>query len=71
MRENIKALEEMLEVEEGSLNLETQLSEIEEWDSMTKLSVSVYVQRNYKRKLSMGEIKNFVIVKDICDSFHE
>ena len=58
-------LEEMLELEEGSLKEDTKLSEIEEYDSMAKLSLIVLFDEECGKKLSGEEIRTFQTVGDI------
>lgn len=63
----LETLEEILEMDEGTLKVDMVLDEIEEWDSMSKLYLVTYVKKNLKRRLTVDEIKQFVTVKDICD----
>ena len=41
------------------------LSELENWDSMTKLSLIVLMDDEFEKKLTGEQIKSFVTVKDI------
>ena len=66
-REKLALLEEMLELEEGELNEEMVLSEIDNWDSMTKLSLIVLMDDEFGKKLSGEQIKSFTTVQDILD----
>ena len=63
----IEMLEEILELDEGMLTTDTELSEIEEWDSISKLALMAEVKKNGKKNLTVEEIKKFQSVKDICD----
>lgn len=63
----IEMLEEILELDEGTLSADMELSEIEEWDSISKLAIMAEVKKNWKKNLTVEEIKNFQTVKDICD----
>ena len=49
------------------LTTDTELSEIEEWDSISKLALMAEVKKNWKKNLTVEEIKKFQSVKDICD----
>ena len=61
----IALLEDMLELESGTLDLETELSSIDEFDSMAKLSLIVLFDDEFGKKLTGEEIRNFDTVGDI------
>ena len=63
----LELLEEMLDVEPGSLKPETVLEDIEEWDSMAKLSLIVLFDEECGKKLASAEIKAFRTIGDIMD----
>ena len=63
----LELLEEMLELDEGTLTPETDLEDIEEWDSMAKLSLIVLVDDECGKSLTGQEIKGFTTVQDILD----
>ena len=65
--EKLALLEETFDVEEGSLKAEMELCEIEEYDSMTKLSLIVMMEEEFGKKLTGAQIKEFRTVKDILD----
>ena len=67
IQEKLEILEEILELDEGTLKEDMVLEDIEEWDSMSKLYLVTYVKKNLKKRLTVEEIKDFVTVKDICD----
>lgn len=60
-------LEEMMELEEGTLTVDTKLGDIEEYDSMAKLSLIVLMNDEFGKKLNSNQIKGFQTVKDILD----
>ena len=64
-KEKIGMLEDLLEVEEGSLSRETLLDEVEEYDSMSKLSLIVMMEDEFGVKLKGEDIKGFRTVGDI------
>ena len=66
-QEKIAMLEEMLELDEGTLTEDTVLSELEEWDSMASLSLIVLLDEEFDKKITGKQIKEFVTVKDIID----
>ncbi len=63
----IEMLEEMLELNGGSLKPEMILSEIPEYDSMAKLSLIVMMDEEIGKKLTGEDIQCFKTVKDILD----
>ena len=65
--EKIKLLEETWEMDEGSLNEDTVLEDVEEFDSMGKLSLIVLCDDEFGKKLPGDTIKTFKTVKDILD----
>lgn len=65
--EKMAMLEEMLELEGGSLEPEMNLNSIEEYDSMAKLSLIVMMDEEFGKKLLGEQIQKFHTVKDILD----
>lgn len=65
MEEKIGMLEEMLEMDEGILTVETKLDEIDTFDSMAKLSLIVLFDDEFGKKLTGEQIKKFVTIGDI------
>lgn len=63
----IEMLEEILELDEGELTIDTDLSDVEEWDSISKLALMAEIKKNWKKNLTVDEIKKFQQVKDICE----
>ncbi len=63
--EKIALLEDMLELEEGTLTPETELTSIGEYDSMAKLSLIVLFDDEFGKKLTGEEIRTFKTVGDI------
>ena len=64
-KEKIALLEDMLELESGALAPETELSSIDEYDSMAKLSLIVLFDEECGKKLTGEEIRTFKTVGDI------
>lgn len=65
--EKIALLEDMLELDSNSLFPETELASIEEYDSMSKLSLIVMMDDEFGKKLTGEQILKFHTVKDILD----
>ena len=64
-REKLAMLEDMLELDEGALTEETALDDIDEYDSMAKLSLIVLMEDEFGVKLTGDVIKGFETVGDI------
>ena len=56
-----------MELDEGTLTAETNLADVEEYDSMSKLSLIVLMNDEFGKKLDSKQIKTFQTVKDILD----
>lgn len=69
--EKIALLEDMLDLDGGTLKSETELSDIEEYDSMAKLSLIVMFDDEFGKKLTGEEIRTFKTVGDILASMGE
>lgn len=67
-KEKIVILEDMLELETGSLTLETELKNIKEYDSMAKLSLIVLFDEEYSEKLTGEQIRGFKTIGDIVNA---
>ena len=63
----IALLEDMLELDGGTLKPETELAEIDEYDSMAKLSLIVMMDDEFGKKLTGEQIREFNTVQDILD----
>lgn len=65
--EKIAMLEDTLELDGGSLKPETVLADIDEYDSMAKLSLIVLMDDEFGKKLTGEQIRQFKTVQDILD----
>lgn len=65
--EIIRMIEDMLDVELESLNEDSVLAEIPEYDSMTKLSLIVMCDDEFNKKLTGEQLIEFKTIKDILD----
>lgn len=66
-KEKISLIEEALELDENTLNEETLLSDVPEYDSMAKLTLIVLCDDEFDKKLTGEQIKEFKTVKDVLD----
>lgn len=60
-------LEEVMELDEGTLAPEMKLGEIEEYDSMVKLSLMVLMKDEFGKMITVKEINNFITVQDVLN----
>lgn len=65
--EKITMLEDMLELENGTLTPEMELKGIAEYDSMAKLSLIVMMDEECGKKLTGEDIQSFNTVQDVLD----
>lgn len=65
-KEKIEFLEEIMDVDEGTLTEDTVLADVEEWDSLSTLSLIAEMKKRYDLKLTADIIKGFQTVADIC-----
>ena len=63
--EKIALLEDMLELDASTLTPETELTSVDEYDSMAKLSLIVLFDEECGKKLTGEEIRSFRTVADI------
>ena len=64
-REKLALLEDMLELDEGDLTMDKMLEDIDEYDSMAKLSLIVLMEDEFNIKLTGEMIRSFKTVGDI------
>lgn len=60
-------LEDMLEMDEGSLTPKTVLEDLEEWDSLAMISLVALIDEKFNKKITGKAIKRFKTVQDILD----
>lgn len=64
-REKLALLEDMLELDEGDLTVDKALDDIDDYNSMAKLSLIVLMEDEFGVKLTGDVIKGFKTVGDI------
>ena len=65
LQEKLALIEEVLDVETGSLTPETLLAEVDEWDSIAALSLVVMLDEKFEKTVSGVQIKALASVNDI------
>jgi acyl carrier protein len=66
-QEKIILIEDTLEIEAGTLTIETNLENLDEYDSMAKLSLIILCDEEFNRKLTGEQIRAFKTIGDILD----
>ena len=67
IEEKLALLEETLETDEGTLSADMDLDDVDEYDSMTKLSIIVMMEDEFGVKLTGDVVRGFRTVQDILD----
>lgn len=67
LEEKIAFLEEVMDLDEGDLKLDVSLDELEEWDSLSVLTLISEMKKRFDISLSTQQIREFKSVADICD----
>lgn len=67
LEEKLALLEETFEADEGTIKADMMLNDIDEWDSMSKLSLIVMMEDEFGKKLTSDMIKNLKSVQNILD----
>lgn len=70
LKQKLAALEEIMDVDEGTLAPETDLESIEEWDSLSALSYVVYMDDEFGKKITGAQVRAFKTVQDILDTMN-
>lgn len=64
-QEKLAALEDMMELDAGTLRPETRLDALEEWDSLSALSFVVLLGDEFGRRISGREVRGLETVGDM------
>ena len=63
----IAMLADIMEMEEDELTLDIVLDDLENWDSMTKLSLFVLFEDEFGKKITTKDVRGFQKVSDIIE----
>lgn len=64
-QERLNELEEIMELDEGTLKMEDTLDSYVEWDSVTILSLISWMDETHGKTVSGEDFKNLVTVADV------
>lgn len=65
IKEKLALVEECMDLDEGTLKLEDNLADYEEWDSVTALSIIAMVDEQFHKTLSGDDLKSAKTISDI------
>lgn len=63
----IELLEDLLEVDAGSLQPDMRLEDLENWDSMTALALIVMIDEECGKRITGNDLKGMRTIQDIMD----
>ena len=66
--EKMALIAELLELEVSDFTPETELEELEEWDSLAAISCVVMMDEHFGVTANPNDIRNFKTIQDILDS---
>lgn len=66
-KEKLNLLEELLDIGKDTLSEDTELINLNEWDSLAVIAVMAMFDDEFSKIITSDEIKGFVTVKDIID----
>ena len=67
LNEKIEFLEEIMDLDEETLTQDMDLDDLDEWDSLSVLSLIVEMKKRYGMDLTTEIVKQFKTVADICN----
>lgn len=65
LKEKLGLIEEAFDTEEGTLTPDTNLSDVDEWDSIAALSLIVMLDEEFDQTISGEQIRALETVQDI------
>ncbi len=65
--DKLRFLEEIMDLDEGTLKLEDNLDDYEEWDSLSGTALIAEAKVKFGKMIDVTTLKSFETVKDICD----
>ena len=64
--EKLAMLEEVMDLDEGDLEEDALLEDIDEWDSLSVLTLISEMKKRFDIVLSTQQIREFKMISDIC-----
>lgn len=63
--EKIALIEDVMDLDKGTLSPDSTLADYDEWDSLSKLALIAMAKKRFSVSLTAEEIKSFITVNDI------
>lgn len=63
--EFLEKMQDVLQMED-ELTFETVLNDLEEWDSLSMMATTAFLDKNFNLKLTFNDFKSFKTVEDIA-----
>jgi len=67
----INELKDALEIEDGEITLETNLKELEEYDSLSVLSIIAMIDENFGKQIPSSDFIKITTIKSLMDLIGE
>ena len=67
IKEKLSILEDLLDIEKNTLNEETELDQISEWDSIAVISTIAMFDSIFNKEITPEEAKGLKTIKDITN----
>lgn len=67
LKQFIALCEEILELKEGTLKMDTSLDQIEEWDSLTRMDLVSYCDEQFDVTLPVEIFRDAELFQDVVD----
>ena len=67
IQEKLNILEDLLDMEKGTLAEDIELNQISEWDSIAVISTIAMFDSIFSKDLTPNEVKQFKTIKDILN----
>ena len=67
MNDMMELLADILDLEVSEFSAETALADIEEWDSLAKLSLMAEAKKNFDKMITTDDMNSFKTIQDIID----
>lgn len=68
-KEKLELAEEIMDVEEDTLSMDTLLDDIDEWDSLSALTLTVESKKRWGKVITTEIIDELKTVSDLCELF--
>ncbi|MEN6314692.1 MAG: phosphopantetheine-binding protein [Clostridiaceae bacterium] len=65
--EKLNTLNDLLDIEQGALSEETELAQLNEWDSIAVITIIAMFDSLFEKEISPEAVKGFKTIKDITD----